>query len=118
MNRRTDTGATYLSRGESCGNCRAMETVEKSSKGRGLSLTDFSTSFHSAWQTLRNNQKSGEVSTVSPASGAELLPKRTSEQTPLPQLVLRGDILPCGGKPASGRQGAGCQRNNPQPPKE
>ena len=70
MNERTDTGARYLSRGESCGNCRAMETVEKSTKGRRSSLSDFSTSFHSAWKTLRKKQKSGEFSTVPTASTA------------------------------------------------
>jgi len=70
MNGRPDTGARYLSRGESCGNCRAMETVEKSFKGRGSSLSDFSTSFHSAWKTLRKKQKRGEFSTVPTASTA------------------------------------------------
>jgi len=70
MNGRTDTEARYLSRGESCGNCRAMETVEKSFKGRGSSLSDFSTSFHSAWKTLRKKQKRGEFSTVPTASAA------------------------------------------------
>ena len=70
MNGRTDTGARYLSRGESCGNCRAMETVEKSSKGRRSSISDFSTSFHSAWKTLRKKQKRGEFSTDPTASAA------------------------------------------------
>src|SRR2546428_13432973 len=70
MNGRTDTGARYLSRGESCGNCRAVETVEKSSKARRSSLSDFSTSFHSAWKTLRKKQKPGEFSPVPTPSTA------------------------------------------------
>jgi hypothetical protein len=78
MNGITDTGARYLSRGESCGNCRAVETVEKSFKGRGSSLSDFSTSFHSAWKTLRKKQKRGEFSTVPTASAAGFFPQKES----------------------------------------
>src|SRR2546428_510318 len=75
-------------------------------KEEDQSLSDFSTSFHSAWKTLRKKQKRGEFSTVPTASAARrFFPGRTSEQTPLPQLVLCGDILPCEGPPASGRQG-------------
>src|SRR2546423_305200 len=89
------------------------KTVEKSSKGRRSSLSDFSTSFHSAWKTLRKKQKRGEFSTVPTASAARcFFPGRTSEQTPLPQLVLCGDILPCEGPPASGRQGLAAKGNN------
>ena len=47
-----------------------METVEKSFKGSGSSLSDFSISSHSAWKTLRKKQKRGEFPTVPTASAA------------------------------------------------
>src|SRR3977135_2069096 len=104
MNARTDTGGRYFSRGESCGNCRAMETVEKSCKGRGSSLSDFSTSSHSAWKTLRKKQKRGEFSTVPTASAAGYFPrKRTSEQTPLPPACALRRHIPPGSHSYRGR---------------
>ena len=118
MNARTDTGGRYLSRGESCGNCRAMETVEKSSNGSGSSLSDFSTSSHSAWKTLRKKQKRGEFSTVPTASAAGFFPERTSEQTPLPRLVFCGDISPKEGPSFPGRGWLPGNQSLQQPAKE
>ena len=108
MNARTDTGGRYFSRGESCGNCRAMETVEKSCKGRGSSLSDFSTSSHSAWKTLRKKQKRGEFSTVPTASAAGYFPRKEPvSRRRYPGLCFAETYLPRKA-PASG-EGAGCQ---------
>ena len=118
MNGRTDTGARYLSRGESCGNCRAVETVEKSSKGRRSSLSDFSTSFHSAWKTLRKKQKRGEFSTVPTASTAGYsFRKEPVSGRRYPGLCCAKTYSPREGPSVPGK-GLAAKETIPQPAKE